>query len=49
MPDYRRYRVKSGTYFFTVKLLERYNNDLLVRHIDMFRQVVCPASTILSG
>ena len=33
MPDYRRYRVPGGTYFFTVNLLERHPNDLLTRHI----------------
>ena len=36
MPDYRRYRVPGGTYFFTVNLLER-RLDLLVRHIDDLR------------
>ena len=40
MPDYRRYRVRGGTYFFTVNLLERYPNDLLVRHIELFRATV---------
>ena len=40
MPDYRRYRVAGGTYFFTVNLLERFPNDLLVRHIDVLRTVV---------
>jgi putative transposase len=40
MPDYRRYRIPGGTYFFTVNLLERSPNDLLVRHIDIFRQAV---------
>ena len=40
MPDYRRYRVPGGTYFFTVNLLERYPNDLLVRHVDHLRSVV---------
>jgi len=40
MPDYRRHRVAGGTYFFTVNLLERYPNDLLVRHIDLLRAVV---------
>ena len=40
MPDYRRYRVPGGTYFFTINLLERYPNDLLVRHIDLLRTVV---------
>ncbi len=36
MPDYRRYRVPGGTYFFTVNLLER-RLDTLVRHIDVLR------------
>jgi putative transposase len=40
MPDYRRYRVPGGTYFFTLNLLERYPNDLLIRHIDLLRTVV---------
>ena len=40
MPDYRRYRVPGGTYFFTVNLLERYPNDLLVRYVDHLRSVV---------
>ena len=33
MPDYRRYRMPGGTYFFTINLLER-RADLLVRHIE---------------
>ena len=40
MPDYRRYRLPGGTYFFTVNLLQRYPNDLLVRHVDILRAVV---------
>ena len=40
VPDYRRYRVAGETYFFTVNLLQRYPNDLLVRHIELFRTVV---------
>ncbi len=40
MPDYRRVRIPGGTYFFTVNLLERYPNDLLVRHIDALRKAV---------
>lgn len=40
MPNYRRAFVQGGTWFFTVNLLERYNNDLLVREIDLLRQVV---------
>jgi putative transposase len=39
MPDYRRYRVPSGTYFFTVNVLER-RVDTLVRHIDLLREAV---------
>ena len=39
MPDYRRFRVAGGTYFFTVNLLER-KNDLLVRHVDVLRDAV---------
>lgn len=39
MPDYRRFRVPGGTYFFTVNLLER-RLDLLVRHIDLVREAV---------
>jgi len=39
MPDYRRYRVAGGTYFFTVNLLER-RQDTLVRHIDALREAV---------
>jgi putative transposase len=39
MPNYRRYRVPGGTYFFTVNLLER-RLDLLVRHIDDLREAV---------
>ena len=40
MPDYRRYRLPGATYFFTVNLLQRYTNDLLVRHIDILRSEV---------
>jgi len=40
MPDYRRMRIPGGTYFFTVNLLERYPNELLVRHIDTLRHAV---------
>jgi putative transposase len=40
MPNYRRCRTDGGTYFFTVNLLERYPNDLLVRHIDVLRRAV---------
>lgn len=39
MPNYRRFRLPGGTYFFTVNLLER-RLDLLVRHIDQLREAV---------
>jgi putative transposase len=39
MPDYRRYRVPGGTYFFTVNLLDR-RSHLLVVHIDALRGAV---------
>jgi putative transposase len=39
MPDYRRWRVEGGTYFFTVNLLER-RLDTLVRHIDVLCEAV---------
>jgi putative transposase len=40
MPDYRRAWCPGGTWFFTVTLLERGDNDLLTRHIDTLRHVV---------
>ena len=40
MPNYRRYSIPGGTYFFTVNLLERHPNDLLIRPIDVLRQAV---------
>jgi putative transposase len=40
MSDYRRYRVPGGIYFFTINLLERYPNDLLIGQIDLLRTVV---------
>lgn len=38
--DYRRAWHAGGTYFFTLNLLQRRDNDLLVRHIDVLRHVV---------
>lgn len=38
--DYRRTWHKGGTYFFTVNCLQRKNNDCLVRHIDLLREVI---------
>ncbi len=40
MSNYHRYRIPGGTYFFTVNLLERHHNDLLIRHIDILREAV---------
>jgi hypothetical protein len=40
MPNYRRAFVPGGTWFFTVNLLERYNNDLLIREVDLLREKV---------
>jgi putative transposase len=40
MPNYRRAFVPGGTWFFTVNLLRRHDNDLLVREIELLRQVV---------
>ena len=40
MPDYRRNRQAGGSYFFTVNLLERHRNQLLVRQIEILRDVV---------
>ncbi|MFL6621231.1 MAG: REP-associated tyrosine transposase [Sulfurifustis sp.] len=40
MPNYRRAWHPGGTYFFTVNLLERFKNDLLVREIDRLRAAV---------
>ncbi|SFZ79458.1 REP-associated tyrosine transposase [Chitinimonas taiwanensis] len=40
MPNYRRAWLPGGTFFFTVTLLERHGNDLLVRYIDQLREVV---------
>ena len=40
MPNYRREWRVGGTYFFTLNLLQRSGNDLLVRHIDLLRDAV---------
>jgi putative transposase len=40
MPNYRRTFVPGGTWFFTVNLLERHNNDLLIREIDLLKNSV---------
>src|SRR5690242_18689634 len=40
MSNYRRAWRAGGTYFFTVALLKRRGNDLLVREIDSLRRAV---------
>jgi putative transposase len=40
MPNYWRNWVPGGTFFFTVNLLERGDNDLLTRRIDLLREVI---------
>ena len=40
MPNYRRALVPGASWFFTVNLLQRRNNDLLVRNIDVLRASV---------
>ncbi|VUX46674.1 conserved hypothetical protein [Candidatus Defluviicoccus seviourii] len=40
MPDFHRYRVPGGCYFFTVNLLERRGNALLNDRIDLLRDAV---------
>ena len=40
MPNYRRAYASGGTWFFTINLLQRRNNDLLVRHIHDLRAAV---------
>jgi putative transposase len=40
MPNYRRAWVPGGTYFFTINLLQRNHNDLLIRNIDLLRNVI---------
>ena len=40
MPNYRRVWCPGGTYFFTVTLLHRQQNDLLVCHIESLRNAV---------
>jgi REP element-mobilizing transposase RayT len=40
MPNYRRAYAAGGTWFFTVSLLQRRDNDLLIREIDTLRLAV---------
>jgi putative transposase len=39
MTNYRRAHVVGATYFFTVNCAERHDNLLLVKHVDLLRQV----------
>lgn len=38
MPNYRRAWHPGGTYFFTVNLLERSGNNLLIKHIESLKK-----------
>ena len=38
--DYRRIWAPGATYFFTVNLLQRRNNQLLVQRIDALKEAV---------
>ncbi len=40
MPNYKRVWCPGGTYFFTVNLMNRQDNDLLIRHIKLLRESV---------
>ena len=40
MTNYRRVWCPGGTYFFTVNLLQRKDNDLLTQNIDVLRSVI---------
>jgi len=40
MPNYRRAWCPGGTYFFTVNLLNRRGNNLLIEHINLLRASV---------
>lgn len=40
MSNYRRAFIPGGSWFFTVNLLQRHGNDLLVREIELLRHVV---------
>ena len=40
MANYKRFYRNGGTWFFTVNLWQRQNNDLLIREINLLRQSV---------
>ena len=37
MPNYRRAKITGATWFFTVNLLERHNNNLLIKEIALLK------------
>ena len=45
MPNYRRAWQPGGTWFFTVALLERHNNTLLVQYVDTLREAIAHTKT----
>jgi len=40
VPNYRRAFIPGGTWFFTANLLQRHDNDLLIREISLLRETV---------
>ena len=40
MPNYRRAFAPGASWFFTVNLLQRRRNDLLLRHVELLRDAV---------
>ena len=42
MPNYRRAFIPGGTYFFTVNLLQRHDNNLLIPEVNFLRDTVQP-------
>ncbi|MAB96796.1 transposase [Pseudomonas sp. J237] len=46
MPNYRRIYVPGATWFFTVNLLHRQDNDLLIQHIGLLRDAVRRVKTL---
>ena len=37
MPNYRRAKITGATWFFTVNLLERHNNNLLIKEVALLK------------
>ncbi|MGH8191269.1 MAG: REP-associated tyrosine transposase [Rhodanobacteraceae bacterium] len=46
MPNYRRAWTPGATWFFTVNLVTRRGNDLLVRRIDLLRECVARVKSL---